>query len=683
MLKLKEPSVLAQLIQSYSRTADLRRGKRIHAHLISVGNPSTFIANHLLNMYAKCGDIDSAISLFDRMSHRNLVTWTALISGFSQNKRFSEAVQTFSSMHSSGTKPTQFALSSSIQALASLRGLCSGRQLHALSLKLGLDVELFVGSNLADMYSKCGCLVDACRVFEAMPCKDEVSWTAMIDGYAKNGDSERAIVAFKNLLGEGMVIIDQHVLCSVLSAYGGLRACKQGKSVHAFVLKMDFYCKGAIVNALVDMYSKSRDMTSALNVANSHSMGWNVVTCSSLVDGYVEMEQTDEAFMMFIELRRRGIEANEFTFSSLIKASAGQAMVEQGTQLHAKVIKTSFVFNPFVSAALVDMYGKCGLLGSSTQMFEEIECPNAFSWNSVIGVLAQHGRGKEALQVFDRMVLVGIRPDHVTFINLLMACSHSRLLEQGLECFDSMSKVHGVEPKEEHYSCVIDMLGRAGRLEEAKEFISRMPLEPNAFGWCSLLGACRTHKAKELGELAAEKLMKLEPGNSGLHVLLSSIYASEGQWEDAKATRKLMKETGVKKLPGFSWVDVDNKTHVFGAEDWSHPDKKEIHEKLEDLSARIREEGYVPLTEAVPSNVEESEKERLLHHHSERIAVAFALVRSPRTKPIIVKKNLRICVDCHWAMKLISKVEGREIIVRDSARFHHFAHGLCSCGDYW
>nr|UPT48938.1 pentatricopeptide repeat protein AaPPR1122 [Agave angustifolia] len=503
-------------------------------------------------MYAKCGDICSAVSLFDQMPQRNIVTWTALITGYSQNNRFSEAIQTFSSMHSSGIRPTQFALSSSIQALASLRVLTSGKQLHAMSLKLGFDAELFVGSNLADMYSKCGCLTDACQVFEAMPLKDEVSWTAMIDGYAKNGDLEQALAAFRNLLGQGVVVVDQHVFCSVLSACGGLKACEQGKSVHSLVLKMGFDCEEVIGNALIDMYSKSGEMASALSVASSDSMGWNVVTCSSLIDGYVEMDQIDEALTMFVESRRCGIEPNEFTFSSLIKACAGQAMLEQGSQLHTQVIKTSFVFDPFVSAVLVDMYGKCGVLNSSIQMFEEIKTPNDFAWNSIMGVLAQHGRGNEALQTFNRMVLTGIKPNHVTFVNVLMACSHSGLVKEGLEYFDSMNKIYGIEPREEHYSCVIDLLGRAGRLEEAEEFISRMPVEPNAFGWCSLLGACRTHKAKQLGELAAEKLMKLEPENSGLHVLLSDIYASAGQWEYAKAMRKLMRDSGVRKLPGFS-----------------------------------------------------------------------------------------------------------------------------------
>ncbi|KAJ0973417.1 hypothetical protein J5N97_021376 [Dioscorea zingiberensis] len=682
---VSEPTILAQLIQSYARTAKLHRGKQLHARLIVAGAllpSSTFVANHLLNMYAKCGDLDHALSLFDVMPHRNLVTWTAMISGFSQNRVFDRALQTFTSMCSSGLKPTEFAFSSAIQASVSYGSAEFGKQLHSLSLKSGFSLELFVGSSLADMYSKFGSLANACRVFDEMPHKDEVSWNAMIDGYAKNGDFEEALAAFQSMIREN-IVIDQHVLCSALSACGGVKTSSFGKSLHSLVVRLGFQMNTFICNALTDMYSKSGDMDSASRVTGMDSGSWNVVSCSSLIDGYVELEQIEKALTVYVESRRQGVEPNEFTFSSMLKACAGQAALEQGTQLHSQVIKTSFIKDPFVASVLIDMYGKCGLLTSSIQIFQEMWKPTEIAWNVILGVFAQHGRGKEAIETFNQMVSQGISPNHITFVSLLMACSHAGLVEEGLKYFNSMHDKYGVEPEEEHYSCVIDMLGRAGRLKEAEEFIMKMPFQPNAYGWCSLLGACRTHGDKVLGELAAEKLMKLEPENSGIHVLLANIYGKFGQWEDVKAVRKLMRDNRVKKLPGFSWVDVNNKTHVFGAEDWSHPQMKEINEKLEELSVLIREAGYVPFTGSLSCNVEESLKERLLNYHSERIAVAFALISMPTAKPIIVKKNLRVCVDCHTAIKLISKVVEREIIVRDSARFHHFADGLCSCGDYW
>lgn len=341
--------------------------------------------------------------------------------------------------------------------------------------------------------------------------------------------------------------------------------------------------------------------------------------------------------------------------------------------------------DPFVSSIVVDMYGKCGLLDDSIQAFEKISKAkeSEYAWNSLVGVFAHHGLGKEAIDVFNRMLVQNVKPNAVTFVNLLNACSHSKLVNEGLHYFNSMERIYGVKPRSEHYSCIIDLLGRAGRLEEAEIFIKKMPFEPNAYAWCSLLAACRIYGDKERGELAAESLMRVEPENSGAHVLLSNIYAKERQWEDVRSVRKMMKDGNVKKLPGFSWVDVDNKVHIFGVEDWCHPDKKEIDLKLDSLLGKIMEAGYVPDTESISVDMEDGMKVKVLHRHSERIAIVFALIRMPVGKPIIVKKNIRVCVDCHSAIKLISKVEGRKIIVRDNSRFHHFVDGSCSCKDFW
>ncbi|GAB4856474.1 hypothetical protein Ancab_014389 [Ancistrocladus abbreviatus] len=297
--------------------------------------------------------------------------------------------------------------------------------------------------------------------------------------------------------------------------------------------------------------------------------------------------------------------------------------------------------------------------------------------------MGNHGLGKEAIKVFDKMVLKGVKPNAITFANLLKGCGHAALLEEGLNYFHAMESGYRVAPKEEHYSCIIDLLSRAGRLTEAEEFIKGMPFEPNAFGWCSYLAACRNHGDKERGEVAAQKLMRLEPENCGAHVLLSNIYAKERQWGDVRTVRKMMRDGSLKKLPGYSWVDVGNKTHVFGAEDWSHPQQMEIYVKLESLIDQIKKVGYIPQIDLIPYDIDDGMKEKQLRYHSEKLAVVFALIGMPLGKPIIVKKNLRVCLDCHSAIKLISKVVERTIIVRDNSRFHHFSDGSCSCGDYW
>lgn len=680
---LKDPAFLANFIQTLAQNKHLIKAKQLHSQLISAGYPlCTSLSNHLVNMYSKCGELGYAVKMFDKMTQRNLVSWTVMITGFSQNYMLSEAVKTFCLMRSYGESPTQFAFSTVIRACTSLGSVDFGRQMHGLSLKYGFACELFVGSNLANMYSKCGMIVEACKVFEELEFKDEVAWTAMIDGYAKNGEFEEAIMAYKRMVNDG-VVIDQHVLSSTLDACGGLKAQSAGKCLHSLVVKLGFELEISVGNALTDMYSKVGDMGSASNVFGIDSKCRNIVSCTSLIDGYVELGRMEEALDVFVELQRHGIQPNEFTFSSLIKACANQAALEQGSQLHAQVLKFSCHRNHFISSVLVDMYGKCGLLDDSIRVFDGIEEPTEFAWNALINAFAQHGLGEKATENFDRMKNRGVKPNAITFICLLRGCSHAGLVKEGLNYFYSMEKIYGVMPREEHYSCVIDLLGRAGKLKEAEEFINKMPFEPNAFGWCSFLGACRSHGDKDRGKLAAEKLMQLEPENSGAHVLLSNIYAKEQQWEDVRALRKMMRDGNVKKLPGYSWVDIGNKTHIFGAEDWCHPQKKEIYQKLDILLDQIKNAGYTSNTESIPLDIDDYTKEKMLHHHSERIAVAFALISMPIGKPIIVKKNLRVCIDCHSALKYISKVSQRTIIVRDNSRFHHFTDGSCSCRDFW
>nr|XP_017239318.1 PREDICTED: pentatricopeptide repeat-containing protein At4g33170 [Daucus carota subsp. sativus] len=633
-------------------------------------------------MYCKCGNLDYAFKVFDKMPQPNLVSWTALISGLSQNLAFMDAIITFREMVVAGESPNEFAFSSVVQACSAVELVAMGEQVHCLALKSGFSDELYVGSNLADMYSKCGFMGEACMVFEEMPWKDEVSWTAMIDGYSKNGDFEEALLAFVKMRRED-VVVDQHVLSTTLCACGALKACSVGKSLYSIVVKLGYESHRIVGNALIDMYSKMGDMESATIVFGTDFGSRDVVSFTSLIDGFVEAEEIEMAANFFIEMQRHLILPNEFTFSSLIKACAHQAALEQGIQLHALVFKFNFAENPIVYSSLIDMYGKCGLFDHSVQVFEGICMPIDIAWNSLLGVFAQHGLGRDTVKVFDRMTKAKVKPNSITFGKLLTGCSHAGLVEEGLNYFYSMEMTYGVKPGPAHYSCVIDMFGRAGRLKEAEEFISSMPFEPNAFGWCSFLAACWICNDIERGKFAAEQLLKIEPENSGAHVLLCNIYAKGHRWDDVKRVRRLMKDVNVKKVPGYSWVDVDNKTHVFGADDWSHPRKEDIDKRLDGLFNEIVEAGYIPCTDSISLDVVDSMKVKMLHRHSERIAIAFALISMPSGKPIIIKKNLRVCFDCHSAIKFISKVTGRKIIVRDNSRFHHFVDGSCSCGGYW
>lgn len=276
-----------------------------------------------------------------------------------------------------------------------------------------------------------------------------------------------------------------------------------------------------------------------------------------------------------------------------------------------------------------------------------------------------------------------IKPDHVAFLSVLSACSHGGLIVEGWECFNSMSRDFQVTPRPEHYACMVDLLGRAGRLNEARDFIERMPTRPDAGVWGALLGACRIHLNVELAEVAAKYLFELDADNPGRYVLLSNIYSSSGKRNDADRVRALMKQRGVRKIAGHTIIEIENKVYTFVAGDQSNPQTNLIYTELEKMINRIREVGYVPDLNFVLHDVEEEMKEKMLNVHSEKLAIVFGLLNTRPDSVIRIKKNLRVCGDCHTATKFISKVTEREIIVRDAHRFHHFKEGACSCGDYW
>jgi pentatricopeptide repeat protein len=346
-------------------------------------------------------------------------------------------------------------------------------------------------------------------------------------------------------------------------------------------------------------------------------------------------------------------------------------------------VKTGFELDVVVGSALVDMYAKCGSIDEASNVFNKMPERNIVTWTVIIIGYAQHGYAQEVLKLFSQMQDTGMKPDHVTFVGILSACSRAGLVNEGCNYFNSMSQDYGVNPRPEHFACMVDLLGRAGHLTEAKDFIEKMPFEPSISVWQSLLGACRIHGNMELGKYAAERLLELEPHDSATYVLLSNIYAAANRWDDVARVRKMMKDRGVKKEPGRSWTNVNNTVHEFISDDSSHPQAEEIYKMLQRLSNQMKDAGYVPNTDFVLHDIEKEQKENSLSHHSEKLAIAFGLIKTPPGAPIRIMKNLRVCGDCHIATKFISKIVCREIIVRDATRFHHFKNGLCSCGDYW
>nr|XP_043617896.1 pentatricopeptide repeat-containing protein At3g24000, mitochondrial-like [Erigeron canadensis] len=531
-----------------------------------------------------------------------------------------------------------------------------------------------------NMYAKCDYLDDARKVFDEMPVKDMVSWTAMITGYSQNDKAGDAVMLFSEMLRVGLKP-NEFTFSSVLKAAGARSDEREGEQVHGYCLKYGYESNVYVGSTVLDLYCRFGKMKEAYFVFD-RMLDKNEVSWNSLIGAHARMNEGDKAILIFRKMQREEYKPTHFTYTSIFSSCASTGSLEQGKWIHAHLLKSGLRLIAYVGNTLLDMYAKSGSFDDAIRVFDRLVKPDVVSWNSMLIAYAQHGLGLKTLELFEKMMKTGIIPNAITFLCVLTACSHGGLLEKGQHYFEMMRK-YKIEPEISHYATMVDLLGRAGQLDRAVSFIKEMPIEPTAALWGALLGACRIHKNMELGTYAAERVLELDPYDSGTHILLYNIYAAGGKWNEASKVRKFMKEIGVKKEPACSWVEIENSVHMFVANDEFHPLKDEIHKMWEKIGEKIMEIGYVPDTSHVVLFVDEQEREAKLQYHSEKLALAFALLKTPPGSTIRIKKNIRVCGDCHSAFKFISRVVDREIILRDTNRFHHFHQGSCSCGDYW
>lgn len=408
-----------------------------------------------------------------------------------------------------------------------------------------------------------------------------------------------------------------------------------------------------------------------------------IVSWSLMVGGYVQNGEYGNALQTFSSMICENVEVDKFTLISVVSACADTGILEQGRQIHAYIQKIGHKVDAHMCSSLIDMYAKCGSLNDAQIIFKETNDLNVVLWTSIIFGCALHGLGSEAVQLLECMMNKGIAPNEITFVGVLTACSHAGLLEEGCKYFELMPKVFGIKPGVEHYTCMVDLYGRAGCLNEIKEFIYENGISHLSAVWMSFLSSCRLHKNVELGKWVSEKLLQLEPFDAGSYILLSNLFATDHSWEESAKVRSLMQKRKVKKLPGQSWIQLKNQVHSFVMGDRSHPQASEIYSYLEKLIGRLKEIGYSSDVKPVIQDVEEEQGEALLGFHSEKLAIAYVIISTTSGAPIRIMKNLRVCTDCHNFIKYTSLLLTREIIVRDLRRFHHFKHGHCSCGDYW
>ncbi|KAL6615009.1 hypothetical protein ACP70R_037279 [Stipagrostis hirtigluma subsp. patula] len=680
--------VLLSAIAEYSVSEEgLRKGREVHGHVLRTGLIDQKIAvnNGLVNMYAKCGAIDNASRVFKLMEARDRISWNTIISAFDQSDNCEEAIKHYFLMRHGCLSPSNFAAISGLSSCAGLRILAAGQQVHCDAIKWGLDLDTSVSNALVKMYGECGAMSQCWEVFNSMIEHDEVSWNSIMGVMASSqAPVTESVELFSNMM-RGGCIPNNVTFVNLLAALSPLSVLELEKQVHAMVLKHGATDDNAVDNALISCYAKSGDMDSSERLFSKMSSRRDAVSWNSIISGYIYNGHLQEAMDCVWLMVHSEQTMDRCTFSIVLNACASVAALERGMEMHAFGFRWHLESDVVVESALVDMYSKCGRVDYASKVFNSMTQRNEFSWNSMISGYARHGLGRKALEIFEEMQLSGENPDHVTFVSVLSACSHAGLVERGLEYFETMRN-HGILPRIEHYCCVIDLLGRAGKLDKVQEYIERMPMKPNALIWRTVLVACRQSKDRAkigLGRKASRMLLELEPQNPVNYVLASNFHAATGRWEDTATARAAMRQMAVKKEAGRSWVTLGDGVHTFVAGDRSHPNSKEIYEKLNFLIHAIRNAGYVPLTEYALYDLEEENKEELLSYHSEKLAIAFVLTRSSSGGPIRIMKNLRVCGDCHTAFRYISQMVGRQIILRDSIRFHHFEDGKCSCGDYW
>ncbi|KAF6173005.1 hypothetical protein GIB67_006381 [Kingdonia uniflora] len=678
--------MVIKILQVCGTLEALEEGKQIHGYVIRSSLDSNLsTCNSLITMYTKCSKLEPARAVFHLMTKPNLISWNSIISGCSLNGHLDDAWQLFREMELSetkpdlvtwnclmsghflncsyervlmilrkmqiaGLKPNSRTITSVLRAINELSFLDLGKEVHGYLIRNDFEYDIYVGTSLIDMYVKNCSLANARAVFDNLKNRNIVAWNTLISGYAFNGHFEETLKLLNRMEQEG-IKPDLVTWNSLISGYS-----MHGRSKVALVL---------------------------IRQMKAWGLNPNVVSWTALISGCSQRENYCESLELFIQMQREGIKPNSVTISSVLRACAGLSLLQKGKEIHCVAVRNKCNEDIFVATSLIDMYSKSGSLKNSYRVFKEVQNKTLALWNSIIMGFSIHGIGKEAILLFKEMCENGVNPDGITLTAVLSACRHSGLVDEGWKYFDSMKTYYEITPTLEHYSCMVDLLGRGGYLDEALDIIQTMPLEPDASIWGSLLASCRIHKNLDLAEIAAEYLFKLEPHNSANYIMMMSLYANANRWEDVDSLRDSMDAVGVRSRPGWSWIQIDHTIHVFSVKGETHPDIGEIYFELYQLVSEMKKLGYVPDLSCVFENIDKDEKEKVLMNHTEKLAVTYGLIKSGNTGPIRVAKNTRICADCHRAVKYMSQITGREIILRDAVRFHHFQNGNCSCNNYW
>ena len=537
-------------------------GGQIHCYVVKTGLDSQVtVGNALVDVYGKCGYVEDSRRVFDEISERNGVSWNAIITSLAYLGRNQDALEMFRLMIDGGVRPNSVTLSSTLPVLVELKLFDSGKEIHGFSLRFGLESDIFVANALIDMYAKSGRSLQALNVFNQIGEKNIVSWNAMVANFAQNRLESAAVDLVRQMQADGE-IPNSVTFTNVLPACARIGFLRPGKEIHARAIRIGSSVDLFVSNALTDMYAKCGCLNLARRVFKISLR--DEVSYNILIIGYSQTTDCSESLSLFLEMGIKGMELDVVSYMGVISACANLAALKQGKEIHGLAVRKHLHTQLFIANSLLDFYIKCGRIDLASKVFHQIPSRDTASRNSMILGYGMLGELTIAIDLFEAMKEDGVEYDSVSYIAVLSACSHGGLVEEGKKYFEHMH-VQNIKPTQMHYACMVDLLGRAGLVEEAVELIESLPSEPDANVWGALLGACRIHGNIELAHWAAEHLFKLKPQHSGYYSVLSNMYAEAGKWDEANQVRELMKSRGAKKNPGCSWVQIDNQVHAFVA----------------------------------------------------------------------------------------------------------------------
>ncbi|XP_048572813.1 pentatricopeptide repeat-containing protein At3g13880-like isoform X1 [Triticum urartu] len=680
----------AAVLAACGRAGDWRHGRAAHGLAVVSGlAQDVFLTNSIIDMYSKYGLIDEVRLVFDRAEERDEASWNLLLSAYVRMGWPEVAVHVLVWMHRSGVKLDSFALGGILKACSELQGSEDVRRmLHGCVVKVGLDLDMFVGSAMVDMYAKNGGLEEAIKVFDCIPNQNAVVYGAMIAGFARLGNDPcpevriEAVRLFSDLLRMS-VKPSRFTFKSVLEVCNLTNALHCGRLIHAHVIFNGFQDDEFIANALINLYSQARSVSDSLRCFQM-TPRQDVVTWTSMITAFAHDENFEKALGLFLEFLSVGKEPDQFTLSSVMNACAALSLPATCKQIHCYTVKSGLGQFTVCGNSQISMYRNIGDVEASKKTFEQITCLDIFSWSAMILSYAVHAHEGKALMLLEKMKDYGVVINDIAFLAILIACSQQGLADEGFRHYESMLSDYGCFPNTKHKACIIDLLGRVGKISEAEDFIMGSGSENDPILWHALLRACRIHGDKERGIKTGEKLMELEPFAVTSYVVLYNLYMDAGKISMAMKTRGLMRERGMSKEAGISWAEFGGSIHHFTDGNNSCPHNNAVHARLEELLVGVKqktERGGTDIWELGFQSRKDGETS--LTRHGELLGVALGLSTLPSAAPVTIMKNQRISWESHETLKLLSARENRGIIVRDPTHFHHFDQGSCSCRDYW